>query len=150
MDGTVRLWNFSAGVQITQLVVNLPKSPRCLKFFSCGNLLASTTMNDQIGTWHTESGSWFKTVGSSKDDKIWAMQYSPDGKLLVSDSHRHSQSGDRRQSEGEVDIWDSESWRCVETFDQFQCLHEGLAFIGRRHDSALRQSSYRVWHYTTP
>lgn len=57
MDGTVRLWNFSAGVQIAQLVVNWSKLPRYLKLVSCGNFLASTTMNDQIGTWHTESGS---------------------------------------------------------------------------------------------
>lgn len=65
-------------------------------------------MNKKIGTWRTGGRIVVQDRGlqQGRQDLGDIVRYPPDGKLLVSGSHKHSQSDDCRQSEGEVKIWD--------------------------------------------
>ncbi|HEY1376831.1 MAG TPA: WD40 repeat domain-containing protein, partial [Gemmataceae bacterium] len=81
-DGSVRLWDLSAGGQPTELAHH-SKEISAIAFNADGTLLASASEDRKIGVWDLPAGTLRRTL-SGHTDRIPALAWQPGTNLLVS------------------------------------------------------------------
>jgi WD40 repeat protein/Flp pilus assembly protein TadD len=136
-DGTVKVWDTSAGQEIRTLVGHTGEVWN-VAYGPDGHHLASASSDGTVKLWDTAAGQEFRTL-KGHTGPVYSVAYSPDGHRLASAS-----------SDGTVKLWDAATGRVIRTLKGY-ATGVGVAFSpdGRRIASASVDQTVKLWDTAT-
>jgi len=112
LDGTIKLWNPTAGKKIREIEVHAPVLS--IAFSPDGQFLASGASDGTVKLWNPETGNEvrsFRDLSLSEakghNGQVLSVAFSPDGKLLASSSWN-----------GVIKIWDYQTGEELRTLEE--------------------------------
>jgi len=151
-DDTVKLWDAATGQEThsleghTDVVVSVA-------FNRDGTQIASASGDKSVKVWDAASGQEICTL-TGHASGVTSVVFGPDGTMLVSASGnsnwlRESFAPDRR-AEGEVKLWDANTWQEIRTIKGHTDFVTNIAFSsdGTRFTSAS-MNTIKLWDTTT-
>jgi WD40 repeat protein len=149
-DGEVRLWQVADGKLLSRGLVH-NRTVWCLSFSSDGKMLASGSFDNTIRLWQNEAENIAEGARNlspirntlsfiGHGDWVWAIAYSPDGKILASGS-----------SDRTIKLWDIETGNCLKTLQGHADIVNSVAFSpdGKTLASGSDDRTIRIWNITT-
>ncbi len=77
-----------------------------LRFSSDGKLLVTGNADGTAKVWDASSGKLLRTLQANKDQPVWSVDFSPDGKLLATSGPQT----EPQKRDGQVVLWNTQSW----------------------------------------
>jgi WD40 repeat protein len=144
-DGLVRLWNVDTGELIATLRGH-PDVAECVAFSPRGRLLVSGGKKGELIFWDSSSHAELARLSADESKLIWAVAFSPDGRLLAV-AEKHPTDWDTRRTHA-IKVWDVESRRLAARLDGHTDDVRALAFSpdGKTLVSGGEDRTIRQWN----
>jgi RNA polymerase sigma factor (sigma-70 family) len=106
VDHTVRLLDVQTG-QLTKALERQDCAIPALCFSPNGKMLVTGNADGKAKVWDVETGKLLRTLDANKDEPVWSVDFSPDGKLLGTSGPQT----EPQKRDGQVVLWDARSWQ---------------------------------------
>jgi WD40 repeat protein len=113
-DGFIRTWDASDGKALVEIKVNAYSNTQGLFSPDGQKILTTPAFGDPVPIWDSSTGKvLLKLVGFANDEKVYTINFSPDGKKVIAGS-----------AHGNVRVWDAATGEELAFFKGFEdCIH---------------------------